>query len=406
MPTCDHCGRETPNEPFCTWCGSDRHAGNGDPRRRVHHYAAHPGEHVAQPHLLSTLLPHLPGTRLHEFRWALIGGVAAVVVLTALGLIAAATLTAAAIVPVLYMVYLYEAQVYREEPVRAIGLTIVAGAVLGVVVMLVAARVIPASSPLQIAGAAGAVIGGTVLLPIVEELLKPLPVMLLRARSSFNETVDGLAFGVAVGLGFAAAETLYNYSRVIGDLHLESSAGSWLIPLLSLAVTKPVMQASCTGALTASLWRRGKRGRSRLIYIAGAPVAIVGHVAFTYLSWLFADHGASQAAVLAWQVAVDAALLVFIRFLLHRALCDEAEDFGLHPALCPHCRRQVEGAGFCPHCGAALSASPRTGHGALRSDARPPGPGPESGPGPASGPGLESGPGPESGPPRASPEEA
>lgn len=370
MPTCDHCGRETPDEPFCTWCGSDRQGGNDDPRGRLHHYAAQPGEHVAQPNLISTLLPHLPRSRLHEFRWALLAGIAAVVLLVALGLIVAATLTAAAVVPVLYLVYLYEAQVYRDEPVRTLGLTIAAGAVLGVATMIVAARVIPASSPLQLAGAAGAVIGGTVLLPIVEELLKPLPVMVLRRRSSFNETVDGLAFGVAAGLGFAAAETLYNYSRVIGDLNLQASASSWLVPLLSLAITQPLMQGSCTGALTASLWRRGKRGKSRLIYLAGAPVAILAHVAFTYFSWLLADHGASQAAVLAWQFVVVAALLVFIRFLLHRALCDEAEDFGLHPAVCPHCRRHVEGAGFCPHCGAALSAAPRTGHGGLQSDAR------------------------------------
>jgi hypothetical protein len=369
MPTCEHCGHETPDEPFCTYCGSDLEHGNEDPRGRLHHYAAHPGEHVAQPALISTLLPHLPRSRTHEFRWALLAGTAAVVLLVWLGLIVAATLTAAALVPVLYLVYLYEAQVYRDEPVRTLGLTIVAGAVIGVATMIVAARVIPASSPLQLAGAAGAVVGGTVLLPIIEELLKPLPVMLLRRRTSFNETVDGLAFGVAVGLGFAAAETLYNYSRVIGDLNLSSSASNWLVPLLSIAITQPLLQGSCTGALTASLWRRGKGGKSRLIYLAGAPVAIIAHVAFTYFSWLFADHGASQTAVLAWQFAVDAALLIFIRFLLHRALCDEAEDFGLRPAVCSHCHRHVEAAGFCPHCGAALSAGPRTEHGGLRSEA-------------------------------------
>jgi len=372
MPNCEFCGHETPDEPFCTWCGSDRHGGNDDPRGRLQHYAAHPSEHIAQPSLISTLLPHLPHARVHEFRWALIAGLAAVVVLGAFGLIVAATLTAAALVPVLYLVYLYEAQVYRDEPGRAIGLSAVAGAVLGAVVLIVASRVIPVSSPLQLAGATGAIVGGTILLPIVEEVLKPLPVMLLRARPNFNETVDGLVFGIAAGLGFAAAETIYNYLRVIGDLHFHSSAGTWLVPLLTVAVTKPVMQASCTGALTASLWRRGKRSGSRLIYLAGAPVAIVGHIAFTYFTYLFADRGASQAVVLAWQIAVDAALLVFIRFLLHRALCDEAEDFGLHPAVCPHCRRHIEGAGFCPHCGAALSASPRTSHGGLRSDAGPP----------------------------------
>src|SRR5580692_5554347 len=116
MPTCEHCGHETPDEPFCTYCGSDLEHGNEDPRGRLHHYAAHPGEHVAQPALISTLLPHLPRSRTHEFRWALLTGTAAVVLLVWLGLIVAATLTAAALVPVLYLVYLYEAQVYRDEP--------------------------------------------------------------------------------------------------------------------------------------------------------------------------------------------------------------------------------------------------------------------------------------------------
>jgi RsiW-degrading membrane proteinase PrsW (M82 family) len=369
MPKCEHCGRETPDEPFCTWCGADRSHGEDEAgRRRHHHYSAEPGEHVMQPSVISTLLPHLPRSRLHEFRWGLIVGLAAVVGLTAAGEIVAAMFTAAVLVPVLYLVYLYEAQVYRDEPVRTIALTMVAGVGLGAAVVLIAGQVISTSSPLQLSGATGTVLAGVVLLPVIEELLKPLPVLVLRLRPNFNETVDGLAFGVAAGLGFAAAETIDNYSRVIGDFHLHTSAGNWLIPLLSAAVTRPLMQASCTGALTASLWRRGKRGSRRLIYLAGAPVALLGHVAFTYLSWLFANHGAGQVAVFAWQLAVDGALLVFIRFLLHRALGDEAEDFGYRPAVCPHCRRHVEAAGFCPHCGAALRAAPRTEHGGLRSD--------------------------------------
>jgi RsiW-degrading membrane proteinase PrsW (M82 family) len=235
-------------------------------------------------------------------------------------------------------------------------------------VLLVAGQVISTSSPLEIAGATGSVLAGTVLLPVIEELLKPLPALVLRTRAQFSETIDGLAFGVAIGLGFAAAETIDNYSRVIGDLHLHTSAGSWLVPLLSAAVTKPIMQASCTGALTASLWRRGNRGSSRLIYMLGLPVALVGHVAFTYLGWLFADHGASQTTVLVWQAVVDAGLLIYIRFLVHRALRDEAEDFGYHEAVCQHCRRRVEGAAYCPHCGGSLSAAPRTDHGGLKSE--------------------------------------
>lgn len=361
---CDHCGRDTPDEAFCTSCGAQRTAGIVNPRWRGHHYAAHPGEHVAQPSVISTLLPHLPSHRVHQFRWGLLAGLAAVVGLVAAGQVVAGIFTSAVLVPVLYLVYLYEAQVYRDEPARTIGFTIVAGAVIGVAVLLVANAVISPSSPLEVEGATGVIVGATVLLPLVEEIVKPLPVFLLRRIPAFGETVDGLVFGVAAGLGFAAAGTIYNFSRIIGFEHLNTASANWLFPLLSAAVTTPLMQASCTGAITASLWRRGRSG-TRLLYALGLPVALVGHVGFTLVSWVIGHHGASQLTVLVWQAAVDAALLVYIRLLLHRALIDEAEDFGLHTALCPHCRRSVEGAAFCPHCGAALSASPRTTHGGL-----------------------------------------
>lgn len=368
MPLCDHCGRETPDEPFCTWCGSDRTADSPDPQQRPHRFAAAPGEHIARPAVISTLLPHLPTHRVHEFRWGLLAGVAAVVALVFAGAVVPAILTGAVLVPVLYLVYLYEAQVYRDEPIRVLGLTVVAGAALGCVVLLIARVLIPSSSPLEVTRATGVLIAATVLLPIVEEIVKPLPALTLRSTPSFNETVDGLVFGIAAGLGFAAAQTIINFSRIIGYERLHTSAGDWLWPVLGAAVLTPLMQASCTGAVTASLWRRGRQG-GRLLYAAGFPVALLGHIGFTLGSRLLLNAGAGQATVLIWEAAVVAALLVFIRALLHRALLDEAEDFGLHEALCPHCRRRVEASAFCPQCGAAVRAAPRTDHGGLVSEA-------------------------------------
>jgi RsiW-degrading membrane proteinase PrsW (M82 family) len=323
--------------------------------------------------VISTLLPHLPSPRIHEFRWALLGGIVAVIVLVLAGAVVPAILTAAVLVPVLYLVYLYEAQVYRDEPIRVLGLTVVAGAGLGCAVLFVARRLIPSSSPLEVAQATGVLIASAVLLPVVEEIVKPLPALILRRRPSFDETVDGLVFGVAAGLGFAAAQTIFNFSRIIGYERLHTSAGDWLFPVLGAAVLTPLMQASCTGAITASLWRRGRQG-SRLLYAAGFPVALIGHIAFSLGSGLLLNAGAGQATVLIWEAAVVATLLLFIRALLHRALLDEAEDFGLHATVCPHCGRHVEAVAFCPHCGAAVRAAPRTEHGGLVSEApAPPG---------------------------------
>ena len=77
---CDHCAHDVPDGVFCTRCGA--HQGTtyefGNARTREHRYAAHPGEHVAQPSVITTLFPHLGHHKVHEFRWALIVGLAGV----------------------------------------------------------------------------------------------------------------------------------------------------------------------------------------------------------------------------------------------------------------------------------------------------------------------------------------
>src|SRR5438445_9128055 len=133
---CDHCAHDVPDGVFCTRCGA--HQGTteefGNAKLREHRYAAHPGEHVAQPSVISTLFPHLGHHKVHEFRWAFIAGMAGVLVLYLAGLITAAILVAAFLVPVLYLIYLYEAQVYRDEPALVLGFTIGGGVVVGTVV--------------------------------------------------------------------------------------------------------------------------------------------------------------------------------------------------------------------------------------------------------------------------------
>src|SRR5438874_13807138 len=114
MP-CANCGRELPaGAVFCTNCGMHQSTTSV---RRPGHYAPHPGEHVLQPSLFTTLFPHLGRRKVHEFRWVFLGGVIGLFVLFFAGLITAALCVAVLLLPILYLLYLYEAQVYREEPV-------------------------------------------------------------------------------------------------------------------------------------------------------------------------------------------------------------------------------------------------------------------------------------------------
>ena len=360
MTPCEHCGRDAPDEAFCTWCGAHRVGGGDEARARRQDFAAHSGEHVTQPSVVTTLLPHLPRHRVHEFRWGLIGGIAVVVSLVGAGLIVAALLAAAVLVPTLYLVYLYEAQVYRDEPAKVLGLTMVAGVVIGVVVSIVADALLH-YSPIKSSVTFGYLVGSTVVLPLVQEVLKPLPVLALRASSGkgkFSETIDGLTFGVAAGLGFAAAETIVQLSKVIAAEPVRTSSSTWLVQILSATVLTPLLQGTCTGLVVAVLWRPGRL--SRPLYALGIPVALAAHIVFKLVSQVLADTHVTSYIILFLQAAVVGGMLVYIRHVVHDALLDEAKDFGFQVVTCPHCRHTVGAAGFCPLCGGAVTAGPRS----------------------------------------------
>lgn len=356
---CDHCGRQVPEAVFCTSCGAHQstETGPGGAADRHHHYAAHPGEHVAQPSVFTTLFPHLGHAKVHEFRWAFAAGLAIIVVFVATGLILAALLAAIFLVPVLYLVYLYEAQVYRDEPAAVLGVTLVGGIVLGVAVTIIADAVLGVAVSSK--GGGGSLVGYTVVLPIVQVIVMPLPALLLRGRIGLSATADGLVLGVAAGLGFSVAEGIVRFSAVFGAQGIHTSSAAWIYPLVSLAVLVPLLHGSTAGAIAATLWRSDRTGHARAISTYGIPFAVVASIAFYLVGQVLTDNGVAPLIVLLYQAVPVALLLVYIRFLLHHALLEERRGMGFEPVVCPNCHRHVMAAGFCPSCGVALEAAPR-----------------------------------------------
>jgi RsiW-degrading membrane proteinase PrsW (M82 family) len=363
---CDHCSHDVPDGVFCTRCGA--HQGttreSGDPKTREHRYAAHPGEHVAQPSVITTLFPHLGHHKMHEFRWAFIAGLAGILVLYLAGLITAAILLSAFLVPVLYLIYLYEAQVYRDEPAIVLGFTLGGGIVVGIVATVFERLIY---DPLQYSANpfshAGVNVGGLLivglLLPLVQEVLKPLPAFFLPNRKDFPETVDGLVFGVAAGLGFSLAQALIGFSSVLTSLPAHTEPANWIFYLTTLAVFMPLLQGSATGMIVATIWRY-RRGRLGQREIGAVVMAVGGHIAFSAGTQLMRETSVNPLVVLIWQAAIVGALLIYIRYLLHHALLEEAAHMGFAETVCPSCHMHIVASGFCPNCGMALSAAPNS----------------------------------------------
>jgi len=351
---CINCSKDVPDGLFCTWCDRKQEA----EASRYAHFAAHPGEHVLHPGVMTTLFPHLGHQKVHEFRWALLAGLACVFLLDVAGLVAAALLCAAFLVPILYLIYLYEAQVYRDEPAAVLGFTIGAGIVLGVIVTVIVKNTTSQVSLSSVFGTdTTALLTLGLLVPVVQEVIKPLPALVLRLRGTFTEQADGIVFGVAAGLGFSLAETIVRFSAVLTSLPAHTDPGNWIYPLVTFSVLLPLMHGSATGAIAGALWRVG-RGTFGVLEAAVIALAIAAHVGFVMGSQLLSDRQFSQIIILAWQAVVVGVLLIVIRVMLQEALLEEGVDLGFSQTTCPNCHHHIFASRFCPRCGKALAVSP------------------------------------------------
>jgi hypothetical protein len=134
-----------------------------------------------------------------HFRLALLIVAALLVVLGALRLTGPAIAVAAAGVPLLYLLYRFDVDVYEEEPVRVVGLTFVLGLLLGIPWALWTG---PAVTRAVLHGASsgsltdGVLIAG-ILVPLGAQVLMLAGPLALYFTGRQREPLDGFSFSVA-----------------------------------------------------------------------------------------------------------------------------------------------------------------------------------------------------------------
>jgi hypothetical protein len=354
---CPHCAMTVPEGDFCGHCGA--HLTTASTTRR-HAFAAVPSEPVAHLSVVSTLFPHLTHRRGGAFRWSLVIGSVLVVLLAAAHLFAPATAVATFLLPALYLLYLYEVEVYESEPWLVIGVTMVAGAILG---YAFTASLGAAAAQIGLTGdsSTGFLLAGLVVPIAAQVLMLAGPLFLYQFRSAFREPLDGLTFGAASALGFTLASSLTALWPLIGGpLFGSGSAMDWALRLLQAGVLIALINASTTGLITASLWlHRYDLRRSRVWYasiLTTLFAALGAQILVGMLSFVIPD--------LVTQVVITAlaaiGLLLYLRLVIHRALLAEGAVHEIGPdAPCPECHRVVPTMLFCPACGVNRSASPK-----------------------------------------------
>jgi RsiW-degrading membrane proteinase PrsW (M82 family) len=272
-------------------------------------------------------------------------------------------------VPLLYLVYLYEVEVYEDEPVLVIGATLAFGAVLGAVwtyfsgpdltQILVQNTLFGASF--------SRILEGGVVLPLAAQVLMLAGTLALFTRRRYDEALDGFTFGAAGALGFTAAGTLVNLLPSLREgLTSSSSIGDSVLIILQRGLCIPFINAGITGLIAGALWlQRGPIRRlrhHRLLVGLGTILlgTLVLRIALGLAAVLLADPLSSIAAFGAATLVV----LVWVRIAIHHMLLTEAVEVPIGPDFpCSHCHALVPRMAFCPNCGIATRATPKIGAG-------------------------------------------
>jgi hypothetical protein len=361
LVTCPHCESVVPAGDFCGHCGA--HLPSASASRR-HAFAAVPDEPVVHISIISTLFPYLPHRRGSAFRWALIAGGTAVLVLAAMHLFAPATVAAIFLLPVLYLLYLYEVEIYENEPWLVIGATMVVGAALGFILTSYAGS---AASRLSLTGDrdTGFVLAGVAIPLIAQALMLVGPLFLYVLRGGrFREPLDGLTFGAASALGFTLTSSLTAFWPLIsGPLVASGAPVDWSLRLVRAGILVSLVNASTTGLVAAAVWlQRYDRRRAGRPWTTGIlPTLVVAfgtQLVLGMLTFAVSDLVAETAI----RAVVTVALLLYVRLVIHQALLVEGAEHEIGPeAPCPECHRMVPTMAFCPACGAARAAGSKVG---------------------------------------------
>jgi RsiW-degrading membrane proteinase PrsW (M82 family) len=375
-PTCQSANPEV--AAFCHKCGASLRAGSSG----VRSYAVQSSEGVNQFALISTIMPHTSRETADNYRWAMIISSVLIIGATALGLLPIAIAAAAFLIPLAYLVYIYDVNLWEDAPAKVvIGLFFVTGALAVLVSLVFFVWVFDNEFQSFVSGgrsrggidslSISALLIFAVLLPIVAEVVKNLPGVLLARLPQFDDMIDGLTFGVAAGTAYAAFETIVLYRDVFTSdtFRTESGLATWIVIVVNLMVVKSLIYGTATGIAVAAFSGKGEGYDGfTSYYLKNFAFAAAINVAYWLGVRLLAYLPFGQGLGLLWGFVILGVLVIRIRVMLQAALLEAAVEDAAKTGVssrdtfaekfCPECENMLlTGSQFCIVCGTSVRSS-------------------------------------------------
>ncbi|HYO00884.1 MAG TPA: zinc ribbon domain-containing protein [Mycobacterium sp.] len=382
MVECPVCQTEVPEGEFCGLCGLTlkEHGISGPGWLRIKAYSASPGEHLLRPNIVSSLFPRLSPSSRMPFLLGL-GVLLAALLAATLSRLPAALITVAALgLPLLFLIYLQESDVFDDVPTGTLVATAGLGIGLGVGWVLLTGAVVAQAYDVGLgAGIAGSrILRDGLGIPVANLLLMLAPAVVVRLiRPGQRESLDGFAIGALGALMFTAAAQMTRLApQFAGGMIAKARPMSGLMVEAGIrGIAVPLMAAAVGGLIGTALWfaRPANKKEQHRNYVRIALTVFTLVVLTMYALLGLVDVARfPQILQLALHLAVSAVAVLALRIGLQMALLHEAHDEILsdEPLLCTQCGHVVPDMAFCAACGAATRASSRSSRKARR-DSRP-----------------------------------
>lgn len=376
---CPRCRTELPEVAhFCHVCGQDQRSADLARRRS---FAARPDEPVASFALISSIMPRGPGRRPQTYRIAFTIALIVAVIAAIFGAMPIAVLVAAFAVPVVYIVYIYDVNLWEDEPLIVTGLAfLLTGALtVGFTILWTYLRgPVPYGTTTYEGSLSAAPTVGTFLLvalvvPIVGEAIRQIGPVLLASRPEFDDLMDGLTFGVISGVSYSCFDTLTRHWDLLTSGLQGNDPGLWVSLIFLEGFVKPLIIGTASGIAVAEFSGLG-RGYDGFTprYFRGVGLAILANSAYQAGTYLFSFVGNATLGVILsilWGLLILAILILRVRTVLHAGLMEaalerSARDRGTESTAelqyCAHCEMPLaEHAAFCNACGTAARVQPK-----------------------------------------------
>ncbi len=379
MP-CPTCSTDSPEVAlYCYRCGTSLRGGAST---RSGSYAVQSSEGVNQFALISTIMPHTNRETADNYRWAMIISAVLIVAATGLGLLPIAIAAAAFLIPVAYLVYIYDVNMWEDAPVPVVAGLFLGTGVLAILVSLFFFRWVfddefasfAAGSRVGISALSfPALLIFAVLLPVVAEVVKNAGGVILASRPQFDDMIDGLTFGIAAGTAYAAFETLVLYSSVFTspDFRTTDGLASWAVVVVNLMVVKSLIYGTATGIAVAAFSGKGE-GYDGFTpaYFMNFGLAVAANVGYWLGVRLLSYVPFGQALGLLWGFVILAVLVIRIRTTMQAALLEAAVEDAVRTdglaskratvsdTFCPECENLLlVGSHFCMVCGTSVRST-------------------------------------------------